>query len=299
VTSQPQQRGPDAAAAPADAVVSAAPAPAANDPATMGRHRTDSPLVDTVPMDAQLLHERLDHIAMHVERLAGIRGTIHEPAWLRRTAEEPRLPVVVAVLVAVALQGFVPRNLALPPWWLLPALELLLLVVIVMFRQTSIDRQATVLRVLGLTLVAAASVATASSAVKLIDELLRNTVQNGALDHAGPLLRIGGGIWLTNVIVFALWYWELDRGGPVARACGTRSHTDFLFAQMTAPEFVDKDWEPAFVDYLYLSFTNATAFSPTDTLPLSRWAKLTMMFQSAVSLATVALVVARAVNVLH
>jgi uncharacterized membrane protein len=153
--------------------------------------------------------------------------------------------------------------------------------------------------VLGLSLVAAASVATASSAVKLVGELLRNTAQNGALDSAGPLLRIGGGIWLTNVIVFALWYWELDRGGPVARACGTRSHTDFLFAQMTAPEFVDKDWEPAFIDYLYLSFTNATAFSPTDTLPLSRWAKLTMMFQSAVSLATVALVVARAVNVLH
>ena len=78
----------------------------------------------------------------------------------------------------------------------------------------------------------------------------------------------------------------------------THQHTDFLFSQMTAPELVAKDWEPAFIDYLYLSFTNATAFSPTDTLPLSRWAKMVMMFQSAVSLVTVALVVARAVNVI-
>ena len=113
------------------------------------------------------------------------------------------------------------------------------------------------------------------------------------------MLRNGGAIWLTNVIVFALWYWEMDRGGPAARACGTHEYPDFLFTQMTAPELVAKDWEPAFLDYLYLSFTNATAFSPTDTLPLSRWAKMTMMFQSAVSLVTVALVVARAVNVLE
>jgi len=207
--------------------------------------------------------------------------------------------VIIAVLVAVTLQWFVPHNLTLHPWWLLPGLELLLLVVIILFRQSSMDRQATILRVLGLSLVAAASVATASSAVQLVVSLLRNDLPEGPLVHAGPLLRVGGSIWLTNVIVFALWYWELDRGGPVARACGTRTHTDFLFAQMTAPEFVPKNWEPAFLDYLYLSFTNATAFSPTDTLPLSRWAKLLMMFQSAVSLGTVALVVARAVNVLH
>ncbi|HEU0241742.1 MAG TPA: hypothetical protein VFR11_21140 [Micromonosporaceae bacterium] len=248
-------------------------------------------------IDAQVLHERLEHIAAHVERLAGLRD-IHQPAWLRRTTEEPRIPVIIAVLVAVALQGFVPHNLAFSPWWLLPALELLLLVVIILFRQTSIDRQAATLRALGLSLVGAASLATAWSAVRLINELLHNASSSSSVAHAGPLLRVGGGIWLTNVIVFALWYWEMDRGGPVARACGTHSHTDFLFAQMTAPEFVSKDWEPAFLDYLYLSFTNATAFSPTDTLPLSRWAKLTMMFQSAVSLATVALVVARAVNVL-
>ena len=257
-----------------------------------------------VGFDALELHEKLAHIAAHVERLSAQSGPVHQPAWLRRTAEEPRVPVIFAVIAAVVLQAFVPHDLAFRPFWLLPALEVLLLVVIILFRQTSIDRQATILRVLGLSLVIAASLATAWSAVNFVDELIRNAPLPGGspgttpLDNAGTLLRVGGGIWLTNVIVFALWYWEMDRGGPVARACGTRMHTDFLFAEMTAPEFVSKDWEPKFVDYLYLSFTNSTAFSPTDTLPLSRWAKLTMMFQSAVSLATVALVVARAVNVL-
>ena len=115
---------------------------------------------------------------------------------------------------------------------------------------------------------------------------------------AGPLLLTGGAIWLTNVIVFALWYWELDRGGPAARAVAPRPHPDFLFAQMQSPELAPDDWEPQFADYLYLSFTNATAFSPTDVLPLSRWAKLTMMLHSLISLATVALVIARAVNIL-
>ena len=104
---------------------------------------------------------------------------------------------------------------------------------------------------------------------------------------------------LHNVVVFALWYWELDRGGPVARAQATSQYPDFVFPQMLTPELAPTHWESAFVDYLYLSFTNATAFSPTDVLPLSRWAKLTMMVQSAVSLATVALVIARAVNILQ
>src|SRR5439155_7990760 len=130
------------------------------------------------------------------------------------------------------------------------------------------------------------------SAGRLVDALVYGP--SGATD-APRLLLNGCAIWFTNVIVFALWYWEIDRGGPAARANARAVHPDFLFAQMAAPELADHDWEPTFIDYLYLSFTNSTAFSPTDTLPLSRWAKLAMMFQSAVSLVTVALVVARAV----
>ncbi len=259
----------------------------------------DSAIAAVLPLDPASLHERLNHIAAHIERLS--QKPIHEPAWLRRTAEEPRLPVAIAILVAIALQAVVPHQFAFDPWWLLPSLELLILVAIIAFRQTSIDRTSKVLRTLSLSLVVAASLATTWSAYQLIRSLIHNQVLVGTpnpLDEPGNLLRSGGAIWLTNVIVFALWYWDMDRGGPAERACGTHQHTDFLFSQMTAPELVAKDWEPAFVDYLYLSFTNATAFSPTDTLPLSRWAKMVMMFQSAISLVTVALVVARAVNVI-
>ena len=105
-------------------------------------------------------------------------------------------------------------------------------------------------------------------------------------------------IWFTNVIAFALWYWQFDRGGPAARAHARRTLPDFLFVQMQTPDFAPPDWEPGFVDYLYLSFTNATAFSPTDTMPLSRWAKRPCSSSQLVSLVTVALVIARAVNIL-
>ena len=106
-------------------------------------------------------------------------------------------------------------------------------------------------------------------------------------------------MWTTNVIVFAVWYWEFDRGGPAARARGTDPYPDFLFTQMTAPEHAPPDWEPAFVDYLYVSFTNSTAFSPADTMPLAAWAKLTMLGQASVSILLLVLVVSRAVGILQ
>ena len=97
--------------------------------------------------------------------------------------------------------------------------------------------------------------------------------------------------------MFSLWYWEWDRGGPVARSSAPRPYPDFWFPQMSQPNLVSPDWEPTYVDYLYLSFTNATAFSPTDVMPFSRWAKMLMLVQAAVALLTVALVIARAVNI--
>jgi uncharacterized membrane protein len=143
-------------------------------------------------------------------------------------------------------------------------------------------------------LIAVLSLANAGSAVRLVVHLLRGTYGQDATS----LLFTGGAIWLTNVVVFSLWYWELDRGGPGARAQAIRAHPDVLFAQMDKSELAPPDWEPNYVDYLYLSFTNGTAFSPTDVLPLSHWAKLTMLLQSVVSLTTLALVIARAVNIL-
>ena len=216
------------------------------------------------------------------------------PAWLRETSAENRLPVTVAVLVAVALQFVLPRRFSLPPRELLPSLELLVLITLVAMNPVRLEVERRGLRALGITLIGAMTLANAFSAGLLADHLVNGT----AGDKAGPLLLAGGSIYITNIIAFALWYWEFDRGGPFARRHGQDPHPDFLFPQMTMPEIAQHDWEPQFPDYLYVSFTNATAFSPTDTMPLSRWAKMLMAAQSSIALITVALVIARAVNVL-
>ena len=218
-----------------------------------------------------------------------------KPAWRRRTVGEPRWQVAACTAVAIGLQVAVPGRLAvLRPVWVLPALQGVLLLALVLANPHRIDRQSRVLRMMGLALATLISFANAWSVVSLAEGLVRGTEG----ENAGPLLVTGGAIWLTNVIVFALWYWEFDRGGPVARALGTDPYPDFLFVQMTSPQLAPPDWEPAFADYLYLAFTNAAAFSPTDVMPLSRWAKLAMTVQSAISILTVALIVARAVNIL-
>jgi uncharacterized membrane protein len=143
-----------------------------------------------------------------------------------------------------------------------------------------------------LALIALTTVANVVSLAELIHALLYGTKAGGR-----SLVYASVPIWLTNVIVFGLWYWELDRGGPSARQRTKHRRPDFLFPQMSTPGSAP-GWTPNFLDYLYTSFTNATAFSPTDTMPLTAWAKLLMMLQSLASLVTVAVVVSRAVNIL-
>jgi uncharacterized membrane protein len=238
---------------------------------------------------------RVEHLAEpELQRAADFGRRVTDPAWRRATHGEPRWPVTVTILVAIGLQLALPARLSPNVHWVLPVLEVLLLIGIVMANPRRVDRRSKALRRASMGLIIVISLANASSAVRLIVGLVRGTEG----DHPATLLLVGGAIWLTNVIVFALWYWELDRGGPVARAHGDLPNPDFVFPQMSSPELVAPDWEPQFVDYLYVSFTNAAAFSPTDTMPFSRWAKLTMMLQSAVSLAVVVLVIARAVNIL-
>src|SRR5205823_6165604 len=154
-------------------------------------------------------------------------------------------------------------RFAVQPRWGLFALQLVALAAVVVANPVRIERPSTFGRTASLGLTALFSVGNAWSAGRLVYALVNGT----AGDRAGPLLGSGAAIWLTNVAVFALWYWEFDRGGPVVRARGTRRYPDFLFPQMTTPELVRPEWEPTFADYLYLSFTNATAFSPTDVLP--------------------------------
>jgi uncharacterized membrane protein len=217
------------------------------------------------------------------------------PAWRRQTRGEHRWPVAVAIAVAVALQLPLPDRLVFGPRWVLPGLSLLLIVVLMAMHPGRIDRHRRSERLLGLGAITLLSAGNGLSGVLLVHRLLSGTAD----DDAGKLLVTGAAIYLTNIIAFSLWYWEWDRGGPAARAVGVRQDADFLFPQMTTPEVAPPDWEPSYVDYLYLSFTNATAFSPTDVMPLRPWAKLTMLLQSAVSLVIVVLVVARAVNILR
>jgi uncharacterized membrane protein len=213
------------------------------------------------------------------------------PAWLRVTRGEQRWAVTAAIALAVALQLVLPDRLAFRPHWLLPALEIVLVAVLIGLNPVRISRDHRWLRPLSTSLIALISLANGWSAVLLVMNLL--TARAG--EEPGPLLGSGGAIWLTNVLAFSLWYWECDRGGPVARAQARQSRPDFRFPQMEDPD-THPDWEPHFLDYLYLSFTNATAFSPTDVMPMSRWAKMAMLSQSAISLVTLAVVVSRAVS---
>jgi uncharacterized membrane protein len=216
------------------------------------------------------------------------------PAWRRPHQGEHRWPVALVIAVAIVLQLVTPPQLAFNPNWLLPAVEGVLLIVLLVVNPFRMNRESSVVRVVELALVAVATMAVIWSAGRLILLLVVSAQQ----ESSGTVLISGATIWLTNVIVFALWYWELDRGGPAARANVRRPYPDLLFPQMTAVELAPRDWRPMFLDYLYVAFTNSTAFSPTDTMPLSRSAKAAMMLQSGVSLLIVALIIARAVNIL-
>ena len=148
-------------------------------------------------------------------------------------------------------------------------------------------------RVLALALIVVLSVANAASIYLLVHVLV-----NGGAVVASPLLRAAVHLWCVNVLLFALWFWQLDAGGPLNRRQTDIKGRDFYFPQQSDPALFGVEWEPTFLDYLYVSYTNASAFSPTDTLPLTRWAKMLMLVQSAISLTLGLMVVARAVNIL-
>jgi uncharacterized membrane protein len=201
---------------------------------------------------------------------------------------------LLAVLAAIALQLVLPDRLirGLGYRGLIPALEGALFVVLLIANPVHISKEQSRLRIVGLGLVALITAANVVSLIELIHALLYGTKTSGR-----PLVYASVPIWLTNIIVFGLWYWALDRGGPASRQQPRHRRPDFLFPQMSVPGS-SPGWAPNFLDYFYTSFTNATAFSPTDTMPLTGWAKLLMMLQSLASLVTVAIVVSRAVNIL-
>jgi hypothetical protein len=221
--------------------------------------------------------------------------------------ESPLLPAA-AVIASAVLYATLPGRFIVGPSagafsvarWIVPALTVLLLLVLLSTLPAgrpvrSIGAVAHVeRRVLALATLALISVANAAAITLLVELLVR-----GAQADARLLLRAGIHMWSLNVLVFALWFWELDNGGPAARFGADRPESrDFLFPQQATPEVAPANWRPHFIDYLYVSFTNATAFSPTDTMPLSRWAKVLMLVESAASLVLAIMVAARAINIL-
>jgi hypothetical protein len=176
--------------------------------------------------------------------------------------------------------------------WLLPAIEAVLLAALLVHDPVGLTGHATWLRRVLIALVCSLVLAALWATAILIHDLVKGT---GVANRPGPLLASGAVVWLGNNLAFALLYWLLDSGGPVARARHRPRYFDFAFTQQLSPELAP-GWRPVFVDYLHLGFTNATAFSPTDVMPLTHRAKYTMLVQSTVSLALFGLVVARAVN---
>src|SRR5579884_1944141 len=238
---------------------------------------------------------------MHVQRALPVAAELGEsPLW-----------PAAAIAAAAALYADLPTRFIAGPSagafgvvrWVIPALTVILLAALVAtvpgtrvvenlgFRG---HRLHVTRRWLSLGLIAVVSAANGASIGLLVHLLV-----NGASANASPLLRAAVHMWIVNVLLFGLWYWQLDGGGPLARPACRRIDLDFLFPQQNDPDFVRAAWQPTFLDYLYVSFTNAAAFSPTDTMPLSRWAKMLMLVQSAISLTLAVMVVARAVNLLQ
>jgi len=223
------------------------------------------------------------------------RKEVRDDAYRMAASIDARVPLLgplLVVLAAILLQFTLSDKITIGPRWLLPALEALLLLVLVLSTPMEQVRHRT-RHMLALSLIGLVSATNIVSLGLLVHYLLHGGKGNGR-----ALIGSGAELWATNVLLFGLWYWELDRGGPLARQLGRAALPDFLFPQMSATRYAPTDWMPGLVDYLYTSFTNATAFSPTDTMPLTATAKWLMTAQSLTALVTVGLVVARAVNIL-
>ncbi|HST54775.1 MAG TPA: hypothetical protein VLJ42_02630 [Solirubrobacteraceae bacterium] len=207
---------------------------------------------------------------------------------------EPFWPAQVTILSAIALQLLLPERLTIGPTWLVPALEAALLLGMFMATPNQLEHEHPVRRRTALSLTALVSAANIFSLSALTHYLLHHGSPNGR-----ELIVSGVLIWLTNFLIFGLWYWEIDRGGPGRRAAAHDRAPDFLFPQMSDDRVEPRIWRPQFIDYLYVSLTNAMAFSPTDTMPLTSTAKSIMGLQALVSLVTIGLIVSRAINILN
>jgi hypothetical protein len=231
-----------------------------------------------------------------------------ESAEKRIVQHEPRWHASLAVMAALLLYITLPPKLTVGPVWAAPLAVLAILIPLSVLAPKR-HRETRRIRLWGILLIAIVNFFNIASVLLLINGFF-HPARTAEPQSAAMLLRHGLQIWFTNILVFALWFWELDGDGPDARAHANAAtefkNADFLFPQMQmvlqgggALPCVDPLWKPQFFDYFYVAFTNSTAFSPTDTMPLSRWAKMLMMTEAIISLITVAIVLARSVSLIQ
>jgi hypothetical protein len=216
---------------------------------------------------------------------------------LPEAAGESRWPPTCTLVALMLIVLFVPDRWVFGPKWLSPVLIGAMLIGLAFADPGRIDRQSQLSRGLGIGLLVVLGGTAFSTSVALVVDIVNNSSQQ--LDNPTTLLVTGAVALLGIIVLFAFVFWELDGGGPAQRVFDPHSYPDFAFPQHLAPEVAPPGWHPVFWDYLYLSVTNASAFSPTDVMPLRHWAKLTMALQSVTSLVILGLVVARAVNILN
>jgi len=224
----------------------------------------------------------------------------------QQVATEPRWHASLAVVAAILLYITLPPRLIIGPVWVAPLLVLALLVPLSILAPRR-GRETRRSRFFSILLIALVNFFNLVSVLLLVFAFFHP--EKARIHQPEQLLLTGAQIWFTNVLVFGLWYWELDGEGPDARAhaggAAHLQHADFLFPQMQlliasgGTSSVDPNWRPQFIDYLYLAFTDATAFSPADVMPLSRWAKALMGAEALVSLITIAIVLARAISLIQ
>jgi len=209
---------------------------------------------------------------------------------------EKRWPLVGALILAMAIPLLLPSRFSLGPSWVVPAVDAALLAAIVVADRARRSHLSAAVRVLSVALVVVLVAEAAGVTARLITDLVHGGPETNS---ATDLLRVGFGVWLYTIVAFAYLYWVLDGGGPDARLWAPPEFPHLAFPEQLTPVVAPPGWRPLFFDYLYLGFTNATAFSPTDVMPLARWAKAAMTVQAISSLAILGLVIARAVNILR
>jgi hypothetical protein len=226
----------------------------------------------------------------------GSNGGVHAPddMPLGEARWPPALALLVFAVLNVSLRIWLPTDRAISVPWLLPVLEVALLIVLLIADLANPSRRSERMRIVAIILVGLLLAGALWATAVLIQHLVTGDPQTSS---GGELLASGSLVWVGNLLAFGLLYWVLDSGGPRVRTSDPHPYPDLVFPQMQDPDLAPPGWHPIFVDYLYLGFCTSTAFSPTDVLPLARWVKLAMGVQSAVSLAVIGLIIARAVNV--